>query len=186
MSPESDQALESHLTALLRRRIKFVVEKGAMARLFKWGTNQALQSMLSDALQPEVIASPRSRNEYDDWLNGLVTSSRWEPFSRNGLSQDRWAYFAKLINIIIYEITSNRELFSEHNWERLRPWLHVPLDSYVLANATSKGVPLAIRKKLIGMTNLEYMNIQTALRDYAAMKGMVPIWFEDAWTGPAR
>jgi hypothetical protein len=35
------------------------------------------------------------------------------------------------VNIVIYEIVSNRELFSEGDWFRLQPFLHVPIDSTV-------------------------------------------------------
>ena len=44
---------EQHRNALIRRRIKFVVEKGAMARLFKSGTNSELQEELFRNLKLE-------------------------------------------------------------------------------------------------------------------------------------
>src|SRR6476659_2453972 len=97
-----------HQAALLRRRIKFVVEKGAMARLFKRGTTHHLQAKLFQVLEPSAIVSHRSRDQYDGWLIGRIKQGRWARCSRNGLRQDRWAYFAKLLNIVIYEIVSNR------------------------------------------------------------------------------
>lgn len=116
---------EQHREALLSRRIKFVVEKGAMARLFRAGTNAALQKEFFRLLQPSEIAKLQSRDAYDEWL---IKTVELEHYSRNGLRSDRWAYFAKLINIVVYEIVANRELFSESDWQRIRPFLHLPID----------------------------------------------------------
>jgi len=80
---------EQHREALIRRRIKFVAEKGAMARLFKAGTNAALQEELARRLRPEDLSRLQTRDEYDSWLFATVESSCWEPYSRNGLDEDR-------------------------------------------------------------------------------------------------
>jgi hypothetical protein len=81
----------THRDALLKRRIKFVVEKGAMARLFKRGTHGQLQAELSRRLRPSAVAGLNSRGEFDQWLYDLIQSDCWEPYSRNGLAEDRWA-----------------------------------------------------------------------------------------------
>lgn len=83
---------EQHREALIRRRIKLVVEKGAMARLFKKGTHPALQEELARCIRPEELARIQTSDEYDSWLLSTVQSSCWKPFSRNGLQKDRWAY----------------------------------------------------------------------------------------------
>ncbi len=44
--------------ALLRRRIKFVVETGAMARLFGKGSHAALKEKLGDHLKPRRLSRP--------------------------------------------------------------------------------------------------------------------------------
>ena len=175
-------AIEAHRDALLRRRIKYVVELGAMARLFRKGEHKALQRALARLLPPTIIADISTREAYDHWLVNTVRLPVWRRFSRNGLKADRWAYFAKLINIIIYEVTSNRELFPERDWRRVRPWLHVPLDSYVLAGAEEYCGELWAQK-LKGMTQNDYLNIQRALRDGAHRLKRPAIWFEDAYTG---
>jgi len=91
---------KAHRDALLRRRIKFVVEKGAMARLFKGSTSHELQKEVFRQVRPEKIALIRSCEEYNSWLISLIKKDWWEPYSRNGLNQDRWGYFAKLLNIL--------------------------------------------------------------------------------------
>ncbi len=80
---------EQHREALIRRRIKFVVEKGAMARLFKGGTHAALQEELARRIRPEEISRIQTREEYDSWLFATAESACWEPYSRNGLDEDR-------------------------------------------------------------------------------------------------
>ncbi|HVF70040.1 MAG TPA: hypothetical protein VM940_00345 [Chthoniobacterales bacterium] len=54
--------------ALIRRRIKFVAEKGSMARLFAKGTNSDLQEKVFQAVTPALLYSLRSQNAYDEWL----------------------------------------------------------------------------------------------------------------------
>jgi hypothetical protein len=80
---------EQHREAIIRRRIKFVVEKGAMARLFKGGTHEALREQLARCVRPEHLSHIQTRGEYDSWLLSTAESSCWEPFSRNGLDEDR-------------------------------------------------------------------------------------------------
>src|ERR1051326_3488165 len=115
--------------ALFRRRIKFVVEKGAMARLFKAGSHAALQDEIFRRLIGVQFGRFKTRINYDKWLVQTVESQCWQRYSRFGLSLDRWAYFAKLFNIVVYEIVANRELVSDAHWQRLRPFLHVPIDN---------------------------------------------------------
>jgi hypothetical protein len=173
---------QQHRDSLIRRRIKFVVEKGAMARLFKAGSSSELQKELFACLQPFEMAKMKTRDEYDGWLIQVVERDTWESFSKNGIDEDRWAYFAKLVNIIIYEIISNRELFEEQDWLRLRPFLHVPLDwtvTYHLNQITDKIPPLAVLK---GMSKEKYLGIQAAIRELAEQHNVPSIWFEAAYS----
>ncbi|MEA2711545.1 MAG: hypothetical protein QOF78_4146 [Phycisphaerales bacterium] len=172
---------EQHLRSLIRRRIKFVVEKGAMARLFKSGITRALQQELYHRISPTKLAGIQTRDEYDKWLLAAIESSCWEPYSQNGLDEDRWGYFAKLINIVIYEILANRELFSEPAWKRLRPFLHVPIDRIVTEHLTKIDPEFRGVSSLKGMTKKEYLRVQDAVRALGELHGVPPIWFEAAW-----
>ena len=173
---------EQHREALIRRRVKFVVEKGAMARLFKGGTHSALQEELLRTVKLEELLEIQTKEEYDKYLNGIFERSCWAKYSRNGIDIDRYGYFAKLINIVIYEITSNRELFSEMSWLRLRSFIHVPIDwnvTYYL-NQIDPSIPaVAILK---GMSKERYWAIQKGIRKLAEKYKIPPIWFEAAWS----
>lgn len=173
---------EEHRDALIRRRIKFVVEKGAMARLFKAGTHGALQEELFRRLLPAQLARIQTRDEYDTWLLETVESSCWEPYSRNGLDEDRWAYFAKLVNIVVYEILANRELFSEADWQRLRSFLHVPIDATITYHLSKVDPGFPAAWVLKGMTRKQYVRVQAAVRALGERHGVPPIWFEAAWS----
>ena len=59
---------DQHREALLRRRIKFVVEKGAMARLFKRGTHESLRGELARRIRPEELSRIQTLGAYDSWL----------------------------------------------------------------------------------------------------------------------
>lgn len=106
----------------------------------------------------------------------------WKQYSRNGLSKDRWAYFAKLINIVVYEIVANRELFSQADWRRVRRFLHVPLDEKVLSHLENVSHAFPKIEKLKGMTKDEYLQAQEAVRALAKLHRRPAIWFEAAWT----
>ena len=172
----------AHRDALLKRRIKFVVEKGAMARLFKRGTHAQLQAELSRRLRPSAIAALNSRGEFDQWLYTLIQSDCWEPYSRNGLAEDRWAYFAKLINILVYEIVVNRELFCEPDWRRVQRWLHLPLDSTVFGRLRELDPSFPVSVTLRGMTRENYHKAQEVARSLAEHYQIPTIWFDDAWS----
>ena len=174
---------EAHADALVRRRIKFVVEKGAVARGFKKATNAQLQHELFCKLKPSKIASLSSREEYDTWILGLIREDCWAPYSRNGLEHDRWAYFAKLLNIVIYEIVTHRELVSESDWQRLQFFLHLPLDSQIFSFLAELDASIPDPGILKDMTAKQYLEIQAVVRRLAAQCGVPPIWFEDAWSG---
>ena len=171
-----------HLEALIRRRIKFVVEKGAMARLFKKGTHYLLQDELYKKLKLSSLETVKNKEEYDEWLLYVIESSCWGNFSRNGLKKDRWAYFAKLINIVIYEIVSNREIFSEVGWKRVRTFIHIQIDSIVMDHLSELDPQFPIIYGLKGMTKKQYINIQQATRKLAKKYQVPPIWFEAAWS----
>jgi len=173
---------DEHRHALIRRRIKFVVEKGAMARLFKGGTNTELQEELFGHIKPAALSLIQTREEYDKWLFETVESKCWEPYSRNGLDDDLWAYFAKLVNIVVYEIVANRELFSEPDWQRLRPFLHIPVDTNTTFHLSQVDPDFPSVWVLKGMTKDQYVRIQEAARRLADQKGVPPIWFEAAWS----
>ena len=173
---------EQHREALIRRRIKFVVEKGAIARLFKRGTHAALQEELARRIRPEELSRIQTRDEYDFWLLSTVESSCWDSYSRNGLDEDRWAYFAKLVNIVVYEIVANRELFSETDWQRLRPFLHIPVDVTVTYHLSKLDPSFPGVWVLKGMTKDQYLGVQDAARRLAHGHEVPPIWFEAAWS----
>jgi hypothetical protein len=173
---------ERHREALVRRRIKFVVEKGAMARLFKGGTNTALQDELFRRIAPANLSALRTRDEYDAWLVETVELDCWKAYSRNGLDDDRWGYFAKLVNIVVYEIAANRELLAEEDWHRLRPFLHVPIDSTVTYQLSTLDPAFPAVWTLKGMTKTQYLAVQDAVRTLASRHEVPPIWFEAAWS----
>lgn len=175
-------SVKEHRDALVRRRIKFVVEKGAMARLFRGGTSAELQEELFRRLKPSELARVLTLEEYDRWLTRIVELDCWQKYSRNGLKIDRWAYFAKLINIVVYEIVSNRELFTEEDWERIRPFLHIPIDWNVTYHLIQIDSTFPIPAILKGMSKEEYWRIQKRVRELAATHGLPPIWFEAAWS----
>ncbi len=173
---------EQHCEALIRRRIKFVVEKGAMARLFKGGTHAALQEELARRIRPEELSRIQTCEEYDSWLFATAESACWGPYSRNGLDEDRWAYFAKLINIVVYEVVANRELFPETDWQRLRPFLHIPVDASITYHLSQLEPSFPTAWVLKGMTKDRYVSVQDAVRRIAHKHGVPPIWFEAAWS----
>jgi hypothetical protein len=153
-----------------------------MVRLFKRGVHRQLQDQLFDLIDTARLIAIPSLEGYDAWLDAIIVDDRWEYFSRNGLAADRYGYFAKLVNIIVYEVASNRELLADADWQRLKMWLHVPLDSMVFAAIQSVLPSFPIPATLKGMKADEYWIIQKALRQLARKLEIPPVWFDDAWS----
>lgn len=153
-----------------------------MARLFRKRFNAALQEELFRRVKPVDLARIQTIEEYDDWLIKTVELDCWRDYSKNGLEIDRWAYFAKLINIVVYEIVSNREIFSEGDWERIRPFLHIPVDSTVTKYISRIDRTFQRIRILKGMTKEKYWDVQRGVRKVADVCGLPPIWFEAAWS----
>jgi transcriptional regulator with XRE-family HTH domain len=173
---------DGHREALRRRRIKFVVEKGAMARLFRKGTTKKLQAELFRRLIPTRIAGLDTVEKFDKWLCETVESACWSDYSQGGIEEVRWAYFAKLVNIVVYEIVANRELFKESDWERIHTFLHVPIDSTVNHCLFELDSQFPVIEKLKGLSKEKYFEVQHAIRRLAERHKVSPIWFEAAYS----
>lgn len=175
-------SVEEHRDALIRRRIKFVVEKGAMARLFRKGTSADLQDELLRRIRPERLSLIRTQDDYDKWLERTVELDCWAQYAKDPIEQVRWGHFAKLINIIVYEVVANRELFAEADWQRIRSFLHVPIDSNVSDYLTKFEETFPAVWVLKGMTKKQYMQFQEAARRLGDQYGVPTIWFEASWS----
>jgi hypothetical protein len=97
---------QEHRHLLVRRRIKFVVEKGSMARLFKAGCHGNLQAELARRISLRRISHIMNQKQYDEWMLTRLRLSCWNDFARSDGEAVRWGYFAKLVNIVIYELVS--------------------------------------------------------------------------------
>ncbi len=80
---------EQHRDALIRRRLKFVVEKGAVARLFKGGTHSALPEELCNRISLAELARSQFQDQDNEWLMRTVALECWSEYARNGIASDR-------------------------------------------------------------------------------------------------
>jgi hypothetical protein len=183
MQPLSKQ---EHRDALVRRRIRFILKYPAIARLFKKGSQDELETRLLEKLNPARLAKLRSRTDYERWLERTVEDPCWHACSRWSCDAVRWAHVAKVVNIIVYELLANRELTEEADWHRLRPWLHVPIDLIVGRHLHEMDAKLKLRRVLKGMSKEEYRYLQTAIRRIADQYQLPPIWFEAVWSEDRR
>ncbi|MCH8331235.1 MAG: hypothetical protein IH946_07620 [Bacteroidetes bacterium] len=131
---------------------------------------------------PSKIKKLRTREQFDRWLMRIMKKRRWNKYSRNGIMKDRWAYFAKVINIIVYEIVSNRELIPYTDWQRLNKFLHIPLDHSILKKLSKHNSNFHAPRSLKGMSCEDYLKIQERIREIAKKMKYPPIWLEDEWT----
>jgi hypothetical protein len=169
-------------SALIRRRIRFIVYFPALVRLFKAGTHHILENALFKRSSPSEFVHIKTQEHYDHWLEKAAEDSCWAACTKDEIEQVRWGLFAKVINIIVYEIVSQRELCSESDWQRLRSFLHVPIDSIVIDHLRQIDPQFQARTKLKGMTKDEYWHIQNVIRVMARVNDVPPIWFEAAWS----
>lgn len=175
-----------HLEAVVKRRIKFVVEKGAMARLFKKGLNPELQQVLRSKIDVAALKAFALQEDFDAWHREIVMYEGWAEFTEWPIEQVRWGHFAKLVNIVLYELVANNEIMTYEEAGRLRGLLHLPIDKRVLDFVKSLRRGVRLPKRLLGMTESDYRAIQQAIRKEATRLGIPAIWFEDAWVSDVR
>jgi hypothetical protein len=173
---------KEHRAALIRRRIRFVVGYPPIGRLFRKGMRDHVERALLERLRPDVFRRMKTRADYERWLERTVESRCWSHVSRWKCGTVRWGHFAKVLNILVYEILANNELTQTKDWRRLRLWLHLPIDSIVQAHCKKLAPAFKVRKILKGMTRDEYCDMQLQIRKIANEKGVPPIWFEAAWS----
>lgn len=174
---------QHHIDALIKRRIKGVVEKGAMARLFKKGQNQNLQAALKRRIDIRALKRISSCRAFDRWHREIVRHRCWNGFARESIRRQRWGHFAKLVNIVVYELVSSNEIVTLKQAKRLRRLIHLPIDRNVLELLGSLKPGLCLSTTLSDMTERRYRSIQQAIREEARRLGIPAIWFEDAWVG---
>lgn len=83
---------------------------------------------------------------------------------------------------MVYEIVANRELFSDADWQRLRPFLHIPIDVTVTYHLSQLDPSFPSVWVLKSMTKDQYLAVQDAARRLAQARGVPAIWFEAAWS----
>lgn len=83
---------------------------------------------------------------------------------------------------MVYELIANRELFREADWERLRQFLHIPVDARVISHLSTLEPSFPGVGVLKGMTKDQYLGVQDAARRLAYRHRVPPIWFEAAWS----
>lgn len=173
---------DGHIEAVIKRRVKFVVEKGAMARLFKQGTHGDLQEAVRQRIDLNELKSLYTQPGFDAWHRHIVLHECWAHFTSRRIEEVRWGHFAKLINIVLYELVANNEIMTYEQAERLRAFLHVPIDQKVLNLLRSLTEDVRLPRKLLGMEEAEYKAIQETIREEAGKIGIPAIWFEDAYS----
>jgi len=112
---------KEHREALIRRRIRTVVEYPAIGRLFRKHMNVRVERELFRLVQPSLLAGFLMQADYENWLKQTVEDRCWEGCARWPVKEIRWAHIAKILNIVVYEILANRELTTEADWQRFRP-----------------------------------------------------------------
>lgn len=122
-----------------------------------------------------------SEGDFDAWHREIVNSQCWAAFTVREIEQVRWGHFAKLVNIIIYELVANNEVMTYEEAERLRRLIHLPIDQKVLGLVRRLRPGIRLPRKLLDMSESEYAAIQRAIRDEARRLGVPAIWFEDAY-----
>ena len=187
MTPTEARFSEAkHLEAVIKRRIKFVVEKGAMARLFKKGVNPELQQVLRSKIDVPALKALAIQKDFDAWHREIVMYEGWAEFTERPIEQVRWGHFAKLANIVLYELVANNEIMTYEEAGRLRDLLHLPIDKRVLDFVRSLRRGVRLPDRLLGMTESDYRAIQQTIREEAARLDIPAIWFEDAWVSGVR
>lgn len=115
-----------------------------------------------------------------------------------------WAYFTKMVNILVYDLVTHNELVKASEFRKIRWFIHVPVDSKIIralknrihSIKNGKGKSSAITRKMNDIENFLksykqlssikdeklYDQVQDSIRTVQNILGKPPIYIEDAYS----
>jgi len=151
------------------------------------GAGNTLRAYLTQHAQPKRVRRLRARARFDAFLDQLVFRVPTVVRTRKG-RKPSYGQKAKIVNLYMKTLGLSNEFFEGTAARRLRPLLHVPLDSIILRRVTQDfGKQLfaaSIGRRDLRLSKLDrqtYRSVQTILRAEAAKKRVPAIWYDDHW-----
>jgi hypothetical protein len=156
----------------------------SVIRVFAKGTKPGLLQKLVE-LPVEEITNLRSRKAFEKWYVrqlyklGRTLEKRNRDNSRVNPGM-MWGHGAKVLSIYLRSLVLHSRFFSDRVVNRVKPWLFVPVDSYLIQRLTSCGIELPFTKiKEIASRHYFYV-VQNVLADRCG-RGIARIVFDDSW-----
>jgi len=148
-------------------------------------------------------SDPRSaRLRYDEYFREIIRELH-RKLEDSGLcnkfNEDTpifWAYFTKMVNIIIYDLITHNELVETSKFHKIKWFIHAPIDNKIISELRRRIPSLEdlrkmneIKKMLKFCKRLDsidseesYDQIQRAIRIVQDMRDEPPIYIEDAYS----
>jgi hypothetical protein len=171
----------------IKARVAKIILGSSVIRVFKGGSKISLTECLGK-IDVDYLLKISSRKEYDAWhlagINKIYSCLKKEPVNIDRLSKEglKWGHSTKIFNLFIGHLVTMSPYFDKtEDYERIRFYLHVPLDSKafeVLRDCGIKHVPKNIKQ----VTQKDYKNIQALLFQASEMHNIPALHFDEyAW-----
>lgn len=171
----------------IKARIAKIILGSSVIRVFKGGSKTSLKECLGK-IDVDYLLKISSQKEYDTWhlggINKVYACLKKEQVNIDRLSKEglKWGHSTKIFNLFIGHLVTMSPYFDKtEDYERIRFYLHVPLDSKafeVLRDCSIKNVPKNIKE----VTQKDYKNIQSILFHAASLHNTPALHFDEyAW-----
>ena len=171
----------------VKTRVSKIILGSSVIRVFKEGSKVNLFTCL-EKIDVNHLLTIQSQKEYDSWhlsnINKIYNCLKQEQSNIDRLSEEglKWGHATKIFNLFIGHLVTMSPYFDKtKDYERIKFYLHVPLDSKVfevLRDCLIEDVPKNIKQ----VTQKAYKNIQSLLRNAAEIYTIPVLYFDEyAW-----
>lgn len=156
----------------------------SVIRVFAKGTRPALLKQLVQ-LPIDEIRDMRTKKVFEDWFeaqlrevtNTLKTKNRTNKRVQPGLM---WGHGAKVLAIYVRSLVLRSRYFSDQVVDRVKPWLFVPVDGFLMKKLKECGVqPPFTKIREIGSRD-DFYFVQNLLAKRCP-SGVSRVIFDDSW-----
>jgi hypothetical protein len=156
----------------------------SVIRVFAKGTRPALLKQLVE-LPVEEIGALRTKEDFEKWFeaqlrevtNTLKTKNRTNERVQPGL---RWGHGAKVLAIYVRSLVLRSRYFPDQVVNRVKPWLFVPVDGFLMKRLKACGVRPPFTKIREIATRDDFYFVQNLLAKHCPSE-VSRVVFDDSW-----
>jgi hypothetical protein len=169
----------------LKKTIARVVLGPSVMRVYAKGTRDALLSLLPE-IDVDAIIQLKSQEQFSEWFDRHVERTariidQHNPRNTRIRPGLKWGHATKIMALYVRDLVLSSRYFSDTDAAKVSAFLHVPIDSVVIARLRKLGVRQPFTKIKEIDTREKFYAAQEVLAA-AALNHKIPrVWFDDNW-----